>query len=507
MAKKYAASIGVDIGAGELRAVEVSADGRTIKKFASSFVANIATDRGVPSDPTSFAEVLRILVRDLAPTGQGAVFGVPPSAVTTRVLDIPQVPDSELRVILEGEVQHFGIVRGFGGMFDFFRLAKGAGGEEAAPQALVVACEAIQLNSIRDASERARIARAGIEPTLVGLIRLAAIRHGKADLGMLVAVAGDFAEVAMIHQGGLKLYRRIDLGSGDVDDSFIRGVTGGGVPAFLKGQSKDADQSPLAIELKRTLDYAAREHKGLGTIEKIVLAVSHPSEAAIAEQLGEVLDVTVELATAPLPGDDGIRFGAAYGLASRDASVPLGIPAFDLTPFDPVEEAHQQQRQILAVSLIASIVLVIASIVGGFWFGKKANNLAHEVDHEQEFLQMLLKDEMPDAKLRQSKLEQYRALSGFGLPVPQIIDSLASKLDPRAGIQEIEITGPTLKISGEAVDEASMIRTLDQIRTAPGFKNAFIESFDQNSDETRKFVKFRLSAQLGATNPPTGDTP
>ena len=506
MAKKVSASIGVEIGAGELRAVEVSADGRSIKKFASTAVANIPTERGVPSDPNSFAEVLRNLFRDLSPSGQGAVFGVPPLSVTTRVLDIPEVPDGELKVILEGEVQHFGIVRGFGGMFDFFRLAKG-GGEDAAPQALVMASEAIQLNSIRDASERARIARSGIEPSLLGLIRLAATRHAKPDLGMLVAVAGDYAEVAIIHHGTLKLYRRIDLGVADVDDSFVRGVTGTSVPAFMKTQSKDADLNPLSIELKRTLDYAAREYKALGVIEKVVLAVSHPSEAALSEQLGTALDLTLELATAPLPGDDGIRFGAAYGLAIPSAGLPYGIPTFDLTPYDPVEEAHQHQRQILATSLVASIVLVLASIAGGFWFGKKANNIDHELGHEQEMLQMLQKVDMPEAKQRQSKLEQYRALSAFGLPVPQIVDSLTSKLDPKAGVEMIEITGPTLKISGEAVDEASMIRTLDQIRMTPGFKNAFIESFDQNADETRKFVKFRLSAQLGATSQAVGGQP
>lgn len=494
MARKTSALIGVDVSAKELRAVELSADGKSVKRFATMSLGNIGIDRGVPTDPNAFADQLRNLFRDLAPTARSAVFGAPAIAITTRVLDVPKVPDNELRVILDGEVQHYGIVRGFGGMFDHVRLTRNAGDEESLPQALVMACEAVQLNSIRDAAERARITRAAIEPSLLGLMRLAASRHGKVSLGVLAALSGDIAEVAVVHNNGLKLYRRIDLGAEGGDDSFLRNMTGS-VPAFLKSD-KELDHSQLAVEIKRTLDYVSREYQDLGKAESLILAVSQPSEAGAVESLSEALGLPVELATAPLPGEDGIRFGAAYGLA-LPAHAGHGLPQFDLSPYDPVEEAHQHQRKILATSLAFSIVIIAASLAGILWFGQKANKSAHRLDHLENELASLQQQQIPEAEKRQAKLEQYRTLSAFGLPVPQIVDAVAEGLDPKTGLKQIEITGTNLKVSGEAEDEASMIRTLNQIRMGRGFQNAFIESFDQHSQSNRKFVEFRLSASLG----------
>src|SRR5262245_52287521 len=97
--------VGVDIGAKELREVGLSADGKSVKRFATVAIGDVGLDRGVPTDPNSFADSLRQLFKDLAPTDRKTVFGVPPAAVTSRVLDVPQVPDNELKVILDGEVQ------------------------------------------------------------------------------------------------------------------------------------------------------------------------------------------------------------------------------------------------------------------------------------------------------------------------------------------------------------------------------------------------------------------
>lgn len=500
MPRKGIASIGVDFGARELRAVEVSSDGRSIKHFASAILPAVGLEMGIPRDPTGLAELLRGLFRDLNPSAKGAVFGLPALAVTSRVLDVPAVPDAELKTILDGEVQHYGIVRGFGGMFDYLKLSRSAADKDSEPQALVMASEAVQLNAIRDGAERAKIDKVAIEPSMLGLIRLAAMHHSSSEACLLIAVTGDIAEIAITVDHKIRLYRRLELADEAAEDAFIRGMSVPAeevVPAFLRADTGAGVANKLVLELKRTLDYLKREFEA-STVKHAVLAVSSPKEAPLAELLADGLELPVDLARAPLPGDDGLRFGAAYGLAAGATHADLGIPLFDLSPYDPVAEQNDRQRRILATSMTASIIIVLGSIVGGLYFGRQANDVAHHLDEDKLALANLQKNALPEAMARQSKLEAYRALSAYGIPVPQVVDSLHSVLDPKTGLSSIDIAGVQVKLEGEAADEASMIKTLERLRTQRGFQNAFIESFDQSPADEQKVVRFRLTANLGS---------
>lgn len=501
MARKGIASIGVDIGAREIRAVEVTLDGRSIKRFASVLLPSNRLELGVPTDANALADLLKGLARDLGASPGSAAFGLPATAVTSRVLDVPSVPDSELKSILDGEVQHFGIVRGFGGMFDYVRVNKLGDDKGSEPQALVMASEAVQLTVIRDGAERARMDKAAIEPSMLGLIRVAALHHSTTAPCLLIAVSGEIAEIALCVEKKIRLYRRLELTEDSAEDAFLKGMSPpaeDAVPAFLRASSNSGVANQLVIELKRTLDYAKREFGADESVKHIVLAVSTPKEAPLADILSEALETEVNLAKAPLPGDDGIRFAAAYGLAAGSFFPDIGIPVFDLSPYDPIAEQNEKQRRILASSMIASIVVILASVVGGLYYGKQANSVQHHMEDDKAALANLQKVALPDAMARQSKLEAYRSLSTYGVPVPQVVDSLTAILAPKAGLTSIDISGNQLKVEGESADEASMIQTLEKLRTQKGFHNAFIESFDQSPTDERKVVRFRLTSSLGA---------
>jgi Tfp pilus assembly PilM family ATPase len=493
--RKRIALIGVDFGARELRAVEVSTDGRAVLRFAASPIAPIGVVSGLPTDADFIANSLRTLYKELSPATKATVLGLPAATITTRVLDIPQVPDAELRTILDGEVQHFGIVRGFGGMFDYYRLATGK--EAAEPQALVMACEAVQLNAMRDGAERARVDRVAMEPSLLGLMRCAAIADDRSEPSMLVAMEGDIAEIAIIEDHRLRLYRRLELGIDQPDTSFLQGMGVEDVPNFVKPEGKSGLAAQLEIEVRRTLEYVKRISES-ATIQRVVLAISNPRETGLAESLAEGLGIRVDLAKAPLPGDDGIRFAAAYGLAVGSSFADLGVPLFDLSPFDPVAQAKEQQRRIVAAALSVSIAAVVASIAAAMYFGLKANSVEHDLGHVQEESNLIREVTLPQAMERQRRLEEFHSLSAMGVPVPKIVDSLTEALDANTGLNQIEINGSQMKLTGEAKDEASMIQTLDQLRGQPGFTNTYIESFDQDPGPGAKVVRFRLSTTLGA---------
>jgi hypothetical protein len=230
--------------------------------------------------------------------------------------------------------------------------------------------------------------------------------------------------------------------------------------------------------------------------------VSNAREAPLQTVLSDGLEMPVDLARAPIPGDDGLKYSAAYGLAIGNAFASVGVPTFDLSPFDPVAEEGQRQQRTLAFALTSSILVVLASVVMAFIYARQANVQGNELSDAKAELATLEKGALPDALARQAKLEAYRSLSTFGVPVPQVVDSLHQVLDPRTGLNSIDINGASVAVSGESADEASMIQTLEQVRMQPGFRNAFIESFDQPVDQVPKIVRFRMTAQLGSGGVP-----
>ena len=124
-----------------------------------------------------------------------------------------------------------------------------------------------------------------------------------------------------------------------------------------------------------------------------------------------------------------------------------------------------------------------------------------DTDGKKKELAQIEQVALPEALRRQAKLEAYRTLIAYGVPVPQVVDSLSQVLDEKTGLSGIEINGSALTVNGEAASEASMISTLEQIRLKPGFRSAFIESFDQQADQVPKVVKFKMTAQLGKGGP------
>ena len=70
-----------------------------------------------------------------------AIMSIPSGAVTTRVLDIPNMPDAELRAVVQGEIAHQNILINPNGEFDYMRLDTGDLRPQARPRLLLMATE------------------------------------------------------------------------------------------------------------------------------------------------------------------------------------------------------------------------------------------------------------------------------------------------------------------------------------------------------------------------------
>ena len=91
---------------------------------------NGAMEGGRITDPEAVAEALRGLLNRMHVSTRDAVMGISTQSVLTRTLDIPRVPDNEVRTILVGELAHYQILRENSETFDYIRMEPPHGGHE-----------------------------------------------------------------------------------------------------------------------------------------------------------------------------------------------------------------------------------------------------------------------------------------------------------------------------------------------------------------------------------------
>src|SRR5262245_55895495 len=115
--------LGVEIGAREVRMVEMRGGNppHILKPGAVPLPAG-AMDGDRIVQVEAVADIIRGLHSRLGCQSRSAVVGMGVQGVVTRILAIPRVPDSELRIVIEGELAHYQILRAGTGAFDFFRL-------------------------------------------------------------------------------------------------------------------------------------------------------------------------------------------------------------------------------------------------------------------------------------------------------------------------------------------------------------------------------------------------
>ena len=166
--------LGIDISPNEVRMVEMR--GGTPPRILK--VGTVPLPQGAVSNDQiaqidTVADLVRGLHTRLGCTARQVVCGMNIQSVVTRILAIPRVPDADLRYVIEGELQHYQVLRTGTGAFDYFRLDAASQGEETPPSVLVMASEERVAYSYRQVIEKAGLQLLALEPITLGLYRAA----------------------------------------------------------------------------------------------------------------------------------------------------------------------------------------------------------------------------------------------------------------------------------------------------------------------------------------------
>jgi len=521
--------LGVDINAYEIRVVEMRGGGLNAEVIRAGAVP---TPRGaVEGDrivfPDVVAETLRGLLHRMNVSTRAAVIGIGAQSVITRVLDIPRVPDDEVRMVIESELAHYQILREGSGAFDFARLQEPENRLDVNPQVLLMAVEERVVTDYRDTAERAGLHLLALEPTLLGIYRAAFQQAQAHPSAVCLLVSYGRAEIAIVDHGQIRLYRRADVGSDDLITGRRRprpgGLESGGGPERVLLTNEREDEafevsseeygrinataaSNLATELQRSLDYYRREFPQASAVGRGVLATNDPEAEPLADWISEALRMDMVVASPPiaigvsraiaaqLEPPEGLRFLAAAGLAMRELpGQPPVVPQFDLTLRDRVEEGVEAARRGLTVSLAVSIAFVLIAVVTGLTLGRNATKLEHEVLHKKSELAGRQRVEQARVEAMLQQAEHLRALKLEGFPFPRIMDAIAAATDPQVGLTEVNLDrNGRLTVAGEASTDGAVVRTLSGLQLCSYFENTMLDSWERDE----RAVRFRVSSQL-----------
>jgi type IV pilus assembly protein PilM len=308
-------AIGLDIGTSGVRAAELSFGKAqvTLEKFGQVALPEGAVRDGEVVDPAAVAEAIKQLWTHTKFTSKKVVIGVANQRVIVRQVDLPWLPEDELKSSLGYQVQDFVPMPVEHAVLDFFTLEEfnNETGGRMRRGMLVAASREMVMNAVH------AVQQAGLTVTTVDLSSFAVLRSlaNQDNLGMgaeveaLVDVGARVTNI-VVHQGGAPRFIRILLmGGQDLTDAVSERLGVGAAQAEAMKQeiglrTEVPDSSMIASrviegaavsfvdEIRGSLDYYEAS-SGSASISRLVLTGGGARLAGLAERLQATTRVPV----------------------------------------------------------------------------------------------------------------------------------------------------------------------------------------------------------------------
>jgi len=495
--------LGIAFGNDQIRVVEVRRAGTEYTVTAAGSVAMPAgsMDPGSPVPVEAIAQRVRTVLKKIGATTSNAVLGVPSTGVMTRLLDVPQIPDEELEPVVAGEVAHYQMIRPTGGAFGFARLPTPDNSRDI--QVLVMAADDPILHALDDIAKKSGINQVSKEPSQLAATR-AAYQPNFPEPTLLIAIDDAGTEIAVVDHGKLMLYRRIDVGGRNLLSSTqsLAGV-GGGTDSRRTAPVDEVLSARLATEVRRSMDYFRRQFPQSDVGQAVMTSMDSRLDS-MADYLEGALGIQCRIAVANVraAGAAAAELGtpisteyfSAIGLAIGELGYANNVlPTIDLVPSAPTRQGAFAPSGALFIGAIATAVIAVVGILGYMNLKTDAEQSeARIADLKVQAADLQIKI-APKQKLINDKVKILADLSKQGTPFPWVMDAIFSALDPGVGISEAHFDGTHVRMAGEAKDEASMVNTLNHIRTEGSFTDPAVDSFQ---NQNARGLQFNLSSDF-----------
>lgn len=526
--------IGIDISADAVRAALVRPQGGNLVLTAVATAeipqGSLQPD-GLPN-ATIVGEAIKRACGQLDPKVNRVVVGVSHGSLVARVMEVPPVPDSDLRPVLRGEMDHYRILPAGQSAFDCYRLPdlpEGDGTpEEPVMRALLMGAEERVVAGYRAAVDAAGCSTIAVEPGAIAAMRALFPSLKKQQSVATVFLSATGTDIFITHEGGLRFFRRVETGLPD-----LRNAPAGAVeplhasPLVSPDEQDDAylyqPQAPvhdrynrqamasLMTEVQRSLDYYLREYpQGTDTMQ-LRFVTDAPDGEELVAAMSPYLRGEAELATVggiipampvlerALSGPEGARYAVAIGLAFRGAPGEFtGAPALDLSVGDQVVvERRIAPRLMFATAAFCGVVL-LGTITTAIFLGTATSRADQKLSQSKSELKVLTAEHA----VRVAALERQKNLVGAihhrDKPIKEVVEFLATSISRRACLTTLTLEGTgSIFLSGEATSPRVVADIMDTINLSPMLTPIRLNSLTRLNDSAGSHgLKFDLETSI-----------
>jgi type IV pilus assembly protein PilM len=423
-------SIGLDIGSSAVRAAEVMIDGdrKVLRRFAQVGLPAGAVIEGEVRDREAVAAAIKRLWQHGRFSSKQVIVGLGSQRAMVRQVEMPPMPDSELRSALRLKIGEFLPIPVEQAVVDFAPLPS-APGENAERRLLLVAAQRDVISDELGAVDAAGLSVVAVDSSSLALLRAVASPKapGGSPTGGLEAVVGIGAElitVAVRDGGAPRFMRTVALtspGGPSVSDPLSPIVSPGdrsrpaarSVTAPVVGAAQRLES--IVAEVRSSLEYLLSQ-SGTGHFEQVLLTGGGAMLPGVTEALSTSLGLPVKLAELPLEIDRkelGLEKDAldeaSYRWLSAVGLALWGTDAYGKPSLLPPEVAAKRRQTKVMQGAVVGVV-VIAAALGVTSFSKV--NSAHSINSQ-------IKSYQTSAAAYQVKIDGL----GYVLKIPSEVQS------------------------------------------------------------------------------------
>ena len=304
--------IGLDIGSNAVRAVELTAHGRgpaTLDRVGEVPLPPGTVRDGEVVDVDALAQSLRTLWSSFGFKGRKVAVGVANQQVVVRQVDLPYLPEDELRRSLHLQVQDLIPIALDQAILDFHvtEVYEADDGTRF-NQLLLVAAQRTMVGPILAALEKAKLKPVSLDLDAFAILRsLAPQSLLDGEAGELLVDVGHGVTDIVVHENGVPRFVRIlPMGGGSItdgladalglgrDDAEARKVAVGWSDAPDDVSAVIVERADLLVdEIRGSLDFYAAQ-AGSVAVGRVVLSGGGGQLNGLAARLEETLRIPVE---------------------------------------------------------------------------------------------------------------------------------------------------------------------------------------------------------------------
>lgn len=485
--------LGLDIGLTSIKAIQLEENGK-LYRYGIVPTPKDSIKDGVIIDPGLIAEAIRELFTAYKIKTKEVNFAATEKMVTMRMLKLPPMPKQEMKEVIRGEIEHYGLFSAEQTLFDFCIL------EEITEEGLrkeSILCSITSGNKIEpyiSIANNLELVIRGIELKSFSIVRSLSTSNFNIPPEEIVALIILGEETT-----------EIDIFKGKIPQ-FIRSIEIGGkiITSGMAGIEESTPVLELVNEIRRSIGFYEVQLRGKLKFKKAIL-VPEEECRGLDTYLTQRLNIPCEFAH-PLKGfaAEDLKtklpcLTIATGLAMKKRGIAKEVRETNLLLIPQEKRVALSLKEQLLFFILPCLILFSSFLLLSIFYSAKNNSFKKQIVPIEEELNQAnsVLSKIGDEKIGQLKeKEGLRSIAGIlersRAPLAQALNEIRLRIPKDVWIVRISQSGNVLEIKGRSLSQDSILRFTSALNASICFSRVNL-CF---SEGRGKDIKFLLSCQL-----------